>query len=190
MTKLKILLLGLAAVALIIGVIVTLSLVFKHSTPSQTPVTTFPVANSTSTGTSSTQSPIMAIAVQNGGKLTTKDFIHNGVTLPDPANEGRFVLAGSLGYCTPGTPCTATQSTEYNILFDQSTQSFTIALLTEPLGKSRHDAEVYLQGLLGISKDQMCALNYYIGTTYTVNETYAGDSLGFSSCPGAVTLPQ
>jgi hypothetical protein len=85
--------------------------------------------------------------------------------------------------------CTAATSTDYNIGYDGVAKSFTIALLKEPLGNSRKEAEQFLMTTLGITQQQMCSLNYYVGTTYFVNESYDSSNLGFSFCPGAVALP-
>jgi len=47
-----------------------------------------------------------------------------------------------------------------------------------------------LMAKLGITEDAMCQLNYMVSVPYWVNEYYAGESLGFSFCPGATQLPQ
>lgn len=117
------------------------------------------------------------IPIQNGTVITTKDFIHTGTTIEDPANAGNYYLTGSstqgfaIGYRTPA-------------------QFFTIALEQEPLGATRLAAEHFLMTKLGISESQMCALPYYLGTDVHTNSLYAGRNLGFSFCPGAVALPQ
>jgi hypothetical protein len=188
----KILAVGILGMALLIVVIFgILALFHLHSsnlnTATTTPATTFPVATTTSgVGASST---IMTIQGQSGTVLATKNFINNGTTIKDVENPGTYLLAGSLGYCLPDAPCTAGTSTEFNIFYDSTANAFTIGLLQEPLGAVRHHAEVYLESTLGLSKTDICALNYYVGTTYTVNEKYDAGNLGFSSCAGAVVLP-
>jgi len=50
--------------------------------------------------------------------------------------------------------------------------------------------EQFMLKTLGISQQQLCALNYSVGVTRYVNEQYTAKNLGFSFCPGAVVLPQ
>lgn len=114
---------------------------------------------------------------QQGAAVTVLDFLHNGTTVADPANAGNYYLASqsadgfSIGYRLPA-------------------QFFTIALEREPIGQTRAAAETYLLKTLGVTKMQLCNLNYYLGTDVHTNEQYAGRNLGFSFCPGATPLPQ
>ncbi len=147
----------------------------------------FPIATTT---ISSSGLGVMTVDASDGGTVTTNDFIHNGITLPDAANNGRYLLAGNLGYCISNAQkCQAGTATDFNIFYDSTNDSFTIALLREPLGQVRLDVEQFLMTTLGITQEGMCRLNYYIGTTYDVNPLYAGKNLGFSFCPGATVLP-
>lgn len=173
-------------VLIVIGVVLVVLLILlvgwkfthkKQAVPVQPePGVSFPAASSTGGSTS-----------VDGTRV--RDFLHNGQTVPDPANQGNYLLAGSLDYCTPDMDCTAGNETEYNILFDSTSNAFTIALLEEPIGQVRRDAEQFLMADLGITQDQMCQLRAYVGTSYTVNESFTGRNLGFSFCPGAVKLP-
>ena len=119
----------------------------------------------------------MILATQSGTTVVASDFIHNNVTLPDPSNDGNYYLTGSstsgfaIGYRTPA-------------------QFFTIALEQEPIGQTRIAAENFLLSTLGISQNQLCSLNYYVGTDVHTNSLYAGKNLGFSFCPGATVLPK
>ncbi len=154
----------------------------KSSTPVSTSPVQFPSSGSTSTGAggssagSSAGKTITVPARGTGSPITVADFIHNGVTVPDPSNVGNYYL-------------TSFSSTEYAISYNSSTQFFTIALEQEPIGQARRDAEQALQQALGISSSQLCNLNYYLGTDDHTNSTYAGKNLGFSFCPGATLLP-
>lgn len=121
--------------------------------------------------------------------MPVSDFIDNGTTISDTENPGNYELAGSLGYCMPNTKCAATPTTDYNIGYERSSDTFTVALLKEPLGQVRSEAEQFLLSKLGITKSQLCGLKYYVGTTYYVNEQYDSQNLGFAGCPGAVALP-
>ncbi len=133
----------------------------------------------------------MTVRASGTGSIATNDFIHNGTTIPDTANKGRYLLAGDLEYCvTNPADCKAGSTTDYNIIYDNTSQSFTIALLTEPIGRTRLAAEQFLLQTLGITQEQMCKLNYYVGTTYLINSFYSSKNLGFSFCPDATKLPQ
>jgi hypothetical protein len=154
----------------------------------------FPVSTSTSNSASSSNIPTIqnqSIPLRDGSTANTKDFIHNGTTIEDPANQGTYYLAGSSGACNKDGSCpTAGTNKDYNILYYPAQNSFNIGIATEPLGPVRLEAEQYLMNALGISEQQMCELNYYVGTTVYVNPQYAGKNLGFSFCPGATALPQ
>ncbi len=133
----------------------------------------------------------MTVRASGTGSIVTNDFIHNGVTIPDTANKGRYLLAGDLGYCVINpADCKAGSTTDYNIIYDSISQSFTIALLAEPIGHTRLEVERFLIQTLGITQDQMCKFDYYVGTTYLINSFYSSKNLGFSFCPGATKLPQ
>ncbi len=162
------------------------------STQNQNPAA-FPSSNtipSTSFSTNPTGGTL-TVASLSGSAIVTNDFIHNGVTIPDTANAGRYLLAGNLGYClTNPQKCQAGTTTDFNVFYDSTVGSFTIALLKEPLGRVRLEAEQFLMQTLGISQGDMCRLNYYVGTTSNVNPYYDSKNLGFSFCPGATVLPQ
>lgn len=148
------------------------------TTGQQQPVTlpSSGTATSTPTPTESGEQTLV-VPIQNGMGVVTKDFIHDPSTMPDPSNAGNYYLTGS--------------STEgYSIGYRTPAQFFTIILQQEPIGATRIAAENFLLAKLGISKSQMCSLNYYLGTDVHTNSLYAGRSLGFSFCPDAVTLPQ
>lgn len=192
----KTLILGI--ISIIVVIVVSVLIWFftssqKSPTTSTNPVVTFPGSGSiqVSTSTSNTSGNTMTIATLGGGTVTTNDFIHNGVTLPDTANAGRYLLIGDLGYC-PADPkeCQAGPETDFSIFYDSAYGSFTIGLLQEPLGQVRVDMEHFLINTLGITQGDMCRLNYYVGTTADVNPTYSTKNLGFSFCPGATVLPK
>ena len=156
-----------------------------------------PVANSTTftTGTSGSFStstaPMISVAVQGGGAIAVKDFVHNGETVLDVQNPGSYVLAGSLGYClTDGTCPAGASTTDFSVSYNDKTNFFNIVLLKEPLGTIRLEAEQFLQNRLDITEQQACGLNYFVGTPYWVNSVYDDRNLGFSFCPGATVLPK
>jgi len=150
--------------------------------------TYFPVGGSVSGGPTSEQTRSLALAT--GETIVVNDFLVNGVTFKDPANEGSYFLAGKLEYCLEDGTCPDTHTPHFSILYMEADQSFTVSLNEEPLRESREAAEQYLMKALGISTQEMCALSYTLGTTVSVNEAYGSiTNLGFSFCQGAVRLP-
>lgn len=131
------------------------------------PVTTSPTSTSTET----------MVTGENGAVIATRDFIHDASTLPDPSNKGNYYLTG-------------TSTNGFAIGYRLPAQFFTIALEQEPIGATRVAAENFLMQSLGVTEKQLCDLKYYVGTDVHTNSQYAGKQLGFSFCPGAVTLPQ
>lgn len=145
-----------------------------------------PLASSTPSG-----GQAMIITNQDGKEVVVNDFLHNGTTIPDTVNPGRYLLAGNLGYCPSSSQeCQTTSSGNFNAYYESGTQSFVISLTDEPIGHARLVAEQFLLKTLGISDLEMCTLKYYVGATTYVNEQYGGKNLGFSFCPGATKLPQ
>ncbi len=193
-----------AIIALILGILSVLAVWFFATNPSQQPTdptdsVTLPTSGATADGsitssTTPTSTPgpgLMSVKIQGGGTVMTTDFIHNGVTLPDTSNQGQYLLAGDLGYCVMDPQaCQAGATTDYNIYYNEVTGTFSIALLKEPLGEVRLAAEQFMMKSLGITQNELCKLNYYVGAPYDVNALYSSKNLGFSFCPGATVLPQ
>ena len=138
----------------------------------------FPIAGTRTTTTPlpAGSAPTMTVVSKGGTGVVVNDFIHASSAVPDTANPGQYYLTGSS---TGG----------FIIKYTESGQSFIIALTEEPLGQTRANAEQSLMRTLGISQDQMCALNYYLGTDVYTSGFYGGKNLGFSFCPGATQLP-
>lgn len=110
------------------------------------------------------------------------------VYIPDPTR-----LPQPEGY-TPeqGYQLGGSDSGSYQILFftSGSENRILISLLAEPLGETRKNAEVELRASLKLSDADICALsNLEVWTLPSVSETYSGENLGLSFCPGSVLLP-
>ncbi len=189
--KLIVVLIITSIAAVVIGFLFLRSGTQTAGTQNQNPAA-FPSSNTVPTSFSTNPTGgTLTVASLSGSAIVTNDFIHNGVTIPDAANAGRYLLAGNLGYCiTNPQKCQAGTTTDFNVLYDSATGSFTIALLKEPLGRVRLEAEQFLIQTLGIAQGDMCRLNYYVGTTSNVNPYYDSKNLGFSFCPGATVLPK
>lgn len=76
----------------------------------------------------------------------------------------------------------------FGVIFNETNGSFAIGLEKEPIAQARLEAEVYMQIALGLSADDMCSLNIFVGVPYSINKFYSGQNLGLSFCPGSVSL--
>jgi|CXWL01.1.fsa_nt_gi hypothetical protein len=174
----------LAIVSLIVIVMLFAIVWFGRSSKTQetttSQITTFPNAISQPTQTNGS---LIIIKGYDSAPIQTKDFISDSDAVEDPVNPGYYYL----GYQTFGDM--AKENPPYLIAFITDTHYFNILLLKEPLGESRKAVEKYLIEKLGISLEQMCNLNYSVGTPTSVNSVYASMNLGFSFCPKAVQLP-
>ena len=162
------------------------------------------VATLSSVHSLSVQAATMTIKTTDGGTIQTKDFLHNGVTIPDYQNRGPWILAGGFGpHCNfgPGLRCDAYLSKLFTISYYEegnpmpSTQRgipyFGISLIEKPLGKARHEAEQFLLKTLGVTSDQLCRVNYMVITYRQLDPRtfpHSQENLGFSFCPGATPL--
>ncbi len=90
------------------------------------------------------------------------------------------VYAVSLNYDKPDQ--------RFSITYYTQMDSYTVALLAEPLGEVRTEAEQYLLQKTGLSEIKLCQEVGYVGTVDSVNAQYAGRNLGFSFCEGAIPL--
>lgn len=176
----------------IIAALIFLAVFLWPSAPNQQGVQTptLPNASSTDTGAGGGSAQPMVVSGKLG-PVTIPDFVHDGATAVDPQNPGTYYLAGSpcVGASYPGCP-EGVPETDFSIAYDERPQFFTITLLTEPIGKARTEAEQFLESKFGLTTSQLCTLNYYVGTTYYVNQQFSGRNLGLSFCPNATVLPQ
>jgi len=186
----KLLLWTLVALALL--AIAFAAFVFLRSpepTPEPTVPITFPVSDSSNGGGVTLTQETMTIRNWNGEPLVVNDFISSRLAYEDPANPGKYYLAGDEDLCLTMGDCSLINE-GYTIAYFSEEQAFGITLGEEPIGEVRNLAEAHLQQTLGISPEYLCTLTYTLNTTYYVNQLYSDyGNLGFSFCPGAVPLP-
>lgn len=96
-----------------------------------------------------------------------RDFTHDPDFFADPHLKGTY----HLQYHSPPL---ANEDPAYMIQYMEKDSHFEIALLNQPLGKTRKDAENYLVKKLGLDRRNMCLLNYRVSTVNDVSRTYAG----------------
>ena len=105
---------------------------------------------------------------------------------PDELNEGHYFI-GPRPYVGVDDP-SASDDPPYVIEYSTNDNSFTIALLHEPLAATRRDMQAFLSSQLRATTEEMCRLNYTVSVPAYVNDVLAGRNLGFSFCPGATPL--
>lgn len=138
------------------------------------PVSTEPSGSTLPTSNTPAEQSVQ-LYTASGSTITASNF--SSALREDAENNGYYSLDTD-----PVDP-------RYHIEYIAETQYFNIALLQEPLGASRRAAEARLLSLLGISKDDLCKLAYFVSTPNSVSQQYAGTNLGFSFCANAVPLP-
>ena len=117
----------------------------------------------------------LPIVLRDGSTISIPDFTKD--TQPEWASA-------DAGYQVVGN-----EDAPYQVIYFPDGSGFLVSLLQEPLGQSRLDAETALRQKLRLTNDELCKLSSEVGTTISVNETYAGRELGLSFCPGSVKLP-
>jgi len=117
------------------------------------------------------------------GVIEVRNFFTDPLTRTDPVNEGHYQLGT---YIDPYSPDPSNEP--YYIDYIASTQYFNISLLAVPIAESRREAEQFLLTHLDLTEDQLCNINYRVTVPVRISLLYAGQSLGFSFCPGAITL--
>lgn len=143
--------------------------------PGTTGGTTLP-----SSGQVTVTGPTRTVQTSDKKTLSVHDFSQDTDVQTDPNIPGQYFLAGGVF---------ADQTTPYQVFYQSDDDYFGITLYHEPLKATRAAAEIELMNRLGISKDDMCRLNYVVAPGPGVNDAYAGENLGFSFCPGATKLP-
>lgn len=150
------------------------------------PTNSFPVSSSTNPINQdpvNTDDGTLSIMTSTG-EIKTRNFVREPETVKDPVNKDTYYLGNHY----PFDGSQSQQSPEYIIMYIPSTQYFNVSLLSEPIATSRIHAEEYLLEHLGVSKQELCRLNYMVSVPYFVNEFYTSQDLRFSFCPGSVSL--
>ena len=116
-------------------------------------------------------------------KFTSQNFLQNPDISIDPDNPDQYFLGN-----THEQSAVTDAPLWYVITYQKSSQFFNVVLLKQPLGEARGEAEFYLQYILGLPPDQMCALRYAVSTPLDVDKYFSGKDLKFSFCQGATQL--
>jgi hypothetical protein len=182
-------------IIIIVGILVIvgmlISIVYMVRTPASTDLgdqsnpTPFPEGNDTQIDIPDKNQSKITVTSNTGQTLEVRNFITDPETIADAVNPGSY----SLGNHFETADVASTDTPPYVIRYDVKAKSFSIGLFAEPIKEVRLDAEAQMLRQLGISKEQMCQLNYIVSVPGFVNESYSSRNLGFSFCPGSVTLP-
>lgn len=151
----------------------------RKNIPADSQQVTFPAASSVN-GSSNPAGDMMVLQTNTGNAIQVHNFKNSPNVIKDPNVEGQYDLVGGA-YPDPGIP--------YAIFYQTRDDYFGITLLSEPLSERRTAAENQLAQTLGIAKQDLCRLHYVVAPGPGVNDTYSGENLGFSFCPGAIPLP-
>lgn len=76
----------------------------------------------------------------------------------------------------------------FSLVFSEIDNSYSIAILAEPIAGNRIEASKYFLELLQINEATACSLKVYVGTVASVNPTLSGQNLGLSFCPDALQI--
>lgn len=164
-------------ILIVLAVLAYMMLTKKTDAPETSNQGTLPLSQAGASGGSG-QEVKMNLRITDGTQIPVRNFLASAQVQKDLDNSGYY----SLGY-------QGAQNSTYRITYIDETNYFNIVLLAEPLGASRTQAENYLMNTLGISKEQMCLLDYTMSVPNAVNTNFSGENLGFSFCPNAVKLP-
>lgn len=127
----------------------------------------------------------LSIGTAASGTMSVKDFLSDADTFADTLNKEHYFLGNRFlddaGVATTPAPT-------YIIEYYAQSQTFNVALLQEPIGQSREQAQQYLAKKLGISSQQLCALKYMVSVPGYVSDIYTSIDLRFSFCPNATAL--
>lgn len=149
--------------------------------PPEPPDTTNPFGQSpgTTPGTVATTTPgehaILELTARDGTVVPVPDFTQENQPANASADNGYQIAGSAMG--------------TFQILFFPKDSGILISLFSEPIGPVRLEAEDALRSALGLTNQELCRLKHDVRTSISVNEAYAGRSLGFSFCPGATVLP-
>ncbi|MES2202858.1 MAG: hypothetical protein V4474_00815 [Patescibacteria group bacterium] len=175
MNKTQYIVLGLIVAVLIAAVVVVMFIFGGLGAPAAAPADT----------TSQNGLPDSRPAINpDTGTSLRKDILKDPQTKEDSNNKGHYFVGNYINPAVNTSP-----TVPYVIEYIAATDYFNIALMQEPLGSARMQAEQYLMQHLGITQTEMCHLKYMVTTPAWVSTAYANTSLGFSFCPGATKLP-
>ncbi|MFT5037212.1 MAG: hypothetical protein ACI9VM_000789 [Candidatus Azotimanducaceae bacterium] len=167
-------------IVLVLGVIIFGVFLWPEKTPRDTTDDTFTDLNiQPGVGRPVVQDSTDRVVVQTGEGSVIE--INNVRTLPATreVSSGRYELRQSVDdeYFLP-----------FNIVYAEGGGSFAISINAEPVVETRRSMEEFLRSMLGISEVEMCKLNVYVGVPTDVNSFLSGQNIGFSFCPGSVSL--
>ncbi len=128
------------------------------------------------------------VVVEDEQVLEPVRYTSDGVTvqIPNPLNLSTVSSQGDELYNL--TDMQTYNERSYNVIYNNRTKVFTVALLDEPLADSRIAAKEYIQSTFGLSDEELCLMPIHVLVPYGVNQFLSGESLGMPGCPGSFDL--
>lgn len=108
------------------------------------------------------------------------------IQVTDITKLPEVVAVGDGMYSLNGTR--SNPNANFSLLFSEIDNSYSIAILAEPIAGNRIEASKYFLELLQTNEATACSLKVYVGTVAAVNPVLSGQNLGLSFCPDAVQI--
>ena len=113
-------------------------------------------------------------------------------TIPIKAADGSTISVRDFyptaQLVTPDDVYINKDTTYYTLIYYPKESSFLITINNSNVPLSRSVAEDELPEFLGISKNLLCKLRFFITVRFDVNEKYAKENITLSFCPGGTPL--
>lgn len=119
--------------------------------------------------------PFVSAPRQNTNSFVSR-LVDNPYVTKDAQNNGVYLLHENP----------QNEQHDFIIEYHESDQTIHVLIQVQPIQFVRQAAEARLQVVLGMSQRGLCDLKYQVIVPQWVSEAYAGQNIGFSSCPGAV----
>ncbi len=168
----------LAGIFLLLLAGIVAFVLFRSTNTSKSPDDSNFFGSTTTSDVTSRVSDAISLSLADGTSVVVSNFIPENQ--PEWWSEGQsYVISGSGSLDGPG----------YEIVFSDSSSSFGILILDEPIGERRKIAEQVLREKLQLSDSKLCLLKTSVFVLAETNPAYANRDIGLSFCPGSVPLP-
>jgi hypothetical protein len=118
-----------------------------------------------------------AVLATKAGEALVVDNLLGTSGLTETSNDGLYEYrAGD------------TFNSRYTIAYHEFDGSIIVSLQSQPLANVRREAEQALLQLTRLPQSTLCELTILVTTPISVSQTFSGQNLGLSFCPGSVPL--
>lgn len=193
-TRSTLLVAGIALLFIILAVVVVLNSFFstpqksspdsdRFSTPSpfsSAPPSTGVLGSPSQVQSEKKSSGIISVLSLNG-LIPVRDFTKDSDGAVTPAGDAWYVVY-------PKEFEFSDRDLWYEIAYRPADSRISVAIYREPIGEMRAKATSDVAERLGISTQELCALDSLVFAPRWVNSFYADKNLGFPGCAGSVKL--